>query len=73
MRYYWWQEEEKQKKPNQMLLTDNNYLLPEHITSNGVDITTYLINEINRLKRVIAQHQKKAQEYEQELNKILAE
>jgi len=56
-----------------MLLTDNNYLLPEHITSNGVDITTYLINEINRLKRVIAQHQKKAQEYEQELNKILAE
>ncbi|CAG8815481.1 4380_t:CDS:2, partial [Racocetra persica] len=52
---------------------DNNYLLPEYMTGNGVDATRYFINEIERLKRIIVQHQKKEQEYERELNKILEE
>jgi hypothetical protein len=52
---------------------DNNYLLSEHGMGHGIDVTSYLINEITRLKKIITQHQKKEQEYEQELEKILAE
>lgn len=52
---------------------DNNYLLPEYMVGNGVDVARYFINEIKRLKGIIVQHQKKEQEYERELNKILEE
>ena len=52
---------------------DNNYLLPEYITDPGIDLTLYLTKEIQRLKRIIVQHQKREQEYQQELNKIIEE
>ncbi|CAG8542147.1 36826_t:CDS:2 [Gigaspora margarita] len=53
------------------MFNNNNYLLPEYMVGNGVDTTSFLINEIKRLKRIITQHQEKEQEYERELNKIL--
>ena len=54
-------------------IMDNNYLLSEHGVGYGIDVTSYLLNEITRLKKIITHHQKKEQEYEAELNKILAE